>query len=287
MDTSDEWIQSRTGISERRILSEGENTLTMSVAAAKEAIERSEIDPKTIDLVVVATMTPMGFMPPVACQLQHALGLSQCMAFDINAACSGFMYGLSMVDAYIKSGQVKCALLVGSDAMSTVLDWQDRNTCVLFGDGAGACVFAAAESAGLLHIQCSADGQHAPLLVGRYGTSGPYVDMKGREIFKLAVKRLASLADEALAKEGMSHEDLDWLVPHQANKRIIQSVADHLSFSMDRVILTLDKQANTSAGTIPLALHTGITDGRIQRGQYLLLESFGAGLTWGVGLLKY
>ncbi len=288
LDTSDEWIRTRTGIKQRYVVEEDEGSISLATEAAKQACEASDISPDTLDLMIVATMTPEGFMPSAACRLQKALGV-QCMAFDVNAACSGFMYALSVARHFLMAKSASRVCVVGVDVMSRVLDWQDRNTCVLFGDGAGAVILGMRDTQeGVGAVHCGADGAHADLLTGQMDAQHrPVVAMKGREVFKLAVRQLTQLVDKTLSEAGMTAEQLDWLVPHQANQRIIQSVAEHLSFPMSRVILTLQDQANTSAATIPLALDTAIRDGRIQRGHRLLLESFGAGLTWGASLIVY
>lgn len=292
VDTSDEWIRSRTGIRQRHIAREDESTCDMAVTASLRAIEDAALQPNDIDLIVVATSTPDLIYPSTACLLQHRLGISNgCGAFDIQAVCSGFVYALTVVDMFIRAGACKHALVVGADCNSKILDWQDRGTCVLFGDGAGAVIMGAGEEPGLYHCEIHADGSYADMLMVPSGVSRPsgepYVRMHGGEVFKFAVNIMGRMVGDVLAAAGMEKNDIDWLVPHQANQRIITATAKKLGLSMDRVILTLGDQGNTSAASIPLALDIGIRDGRIKRGDLLLIEAVGGGFTWGAGLLRY
>lgn len=286
VDTSHEWIVERTGIESRYIANSSETTTEMGVRAAKQALESAGILPEAIDLIVVATCTPDKFFPSTACLIQQALGIPNCPAFDISAACSGFMYGLSVIDQFVRAGMAKRVLLIGTEAMSRVIDWQDRRTCILFGDGAGAALFEASETPGILATHINADGRQKEIL---YLDNLPdaCIHMEGSAVFKLAVKRLGQTASKMLATQGLSVADLDWLVPHQANIRIIKATAEKLNLPMDKVIITVPTQGNTSAASVPLALDYGIRSGKIKRGQHLLLEAFGGGLTWGSALLRY
>ncbi len=292
VDTSHEWIVERTGIESRYIANSSETTTQMGIHAAKQALKSAEsaesagILPETIDLIVVATCTPDKFFPSTACLIQQALGIPNCPAFDISAACSGFMYGLSVVDQFIRTGMAKRALLIGTEAMSRVLDWQDRRTCILFGDGAGAALFEASETPGILSTHINADGRQKEIL-SLDNLPDAHIHMEGSAVFKLAVKRLGQTASKMLATQGLSVDDLDWLVPHQANIRIIKATAEKLNLPMEKVITTVSTQGNTSAASVPLALDYGIRSGKIKRGQHLLLEAFGGGLTWGSALVRY
>lgn len=292
VDTSDEWIQTRTGIRQRHIARDDESTCDMAEAAARRAIEAAAIHPNDLDLVVVATSTPDLIYPSTACLLQGRLGIDNgCGAFDIQAVCSGFIYALSVVDQFIKSGASSRALVIGADCNSKILDWQDRGTCVLFGDGAGAVVIESGAEPGLYHSQIHADGRYADMLKVPSGvshpTGDPYVRMHGGEVFKFAVNIMGSMVEDVLAATGLRKNDIDWLVPHQANRRIIAATAKKLGLSMDKVILTLGEHGNTSAASIPLALDIGIRDGRIRHGDLLLMEAVGGGFTWGAALLRY
>jgi 3-oxoacyl-[acyl-carrier-protein] synthase-3 len=296
VDTSDDWIHERSGIRQRHIAADGEMTSDMAVAAANAAIQAAAVAVSDIDLIVVATTTPDRIFPSVACMLQRKLGIKNCPAFDVHAACSGFVFALDVVDRYIRTGGSRCALIVGAEIYSRIIDWNDRGTCVLFGDGAGAVVLQASDEPGIIATEVHSDGHYEDLL---YVTGGPasglealiqdaaYIKMKGHEVFRQAVGKLGSIAKDALENNGFEQKDLTWLVPHQANLRIILATAKKLGLSMDRVVVTVDKHANTSSASIPLALDTAIRDGRIKRGDLLLLEAFGAGLTWGYGLLRY
>ena len=292
VNTSDEWIRTRTGIRQRHIARDDESTCDMGTAAALKAMEAAAIRPNDIDLIVFATSTPDLIYPSTACLMQSRLGIDNgCGAFDIQAVCSGFVYALSIADQFIKSGASSRALVVGADCNSKILDWQDRGTCVLFGDGAGAVVIAAGDKPGLYHSEIHADGRYADMLKVPSGvsrpTGEPYVRMHGGEVFKFAVNIMGSMVENVLAATGMQKDDIDWLGPHQANQRIITATAKKLDLSMDRVILTLGEQGNTSAASIPLALDIGIRDGRIKPGDLLLMEAVGGGFTWGAALLRY
>ncbi|MGE3920262.1 MAG: beta-ketoacyl-ACP synthase III [Gammaproteobacteria bacterium] len=293
VETSDEWIVSRTGIKERRVADEHESVASMGIEAGKVALESSGIDKNKIQLLVLATTAADRLCPSMAVKIQNELGLPVCIALDINAACSGFNYALNVVEQYIKSGTVDYALLIASEAMTRLVDWNDRSTCVLFGDGAGAIVLGASDKPGIHTTIVGADGQYESLL---YVQTSPVesgkgvqnsVQMQGNEVFKLAVIKLGQLVSETLEKCGMTQNDVDWLIPHQANLRIIQAVAKRLELKNEQVIITLDKQGNTSAASIPIALDIAIRDGRIKRGDVLLFESFGAGFVWGSALVTY
>ena len=293
IDTSDEWITTRTGIKARHLAADNEKTSDLAVQAALKALEDAKIPAQEIDLIIVATATPDMQFPATATIVQNKLGIEGCPAFDVQAVCAGFMYAITTANAYIRSGMAKKALVIGADIFSRILDWNDRTTCVLFGDGAGAVVLGASEEAGIIHSKLHANGAHLDLLKvpaqmsEGAGCGSPFVTMDGQGVFKFAVKQLAAVADEVITEAGYSADQIDWLVPHQANKRIIESTAKHLGLSMDKVILTVAEHANTSAASIPLALDAGIRDGRIRRGQMLLLEGIGGGFAWGAVLMKY
>ena len=293
IDTSDEWITTRTGIKARHLAADNEKTSDLAVQAALKALEDAKIPAQEIDLIIVATATPDMQFPATATIVQNKLGIEGCPAFDVQAVCAGFMYAITTANAYIRSGMAKKALVIGADIFSRILDWNDRTTCVLFGDGAGAVVLGASEEVGIIHSKLHANGAHLDLLkVPAQMSEGavcgsPFVTMDGQGVFKFAVKQLAAVADEVITEAGYSADQIDWLVPHQANKRIIESTAKHLGLSMDKVILTVAEHANTSAASIPLALDAGIRDGRIRRGQMLLLEGIGGGFAWGAVLMKY
>ncbi len=286
VDTTHEWILERTGIVSRHIASLSETTTEMAVAAAKKALAAANTLPNEIDLIVVATCTPDKNFPSTACHVQQALDIPPCPAFDLQAACSGFVYGVSVVDQFIRSGHTKKALLIGAESMSRVVDWQDRRTCILFGDGAGAVVIEAAETPGILATQVSADGREKDILF-LDNSPGATLQMQGNSVFKLAVNQLDKIAGKILADQNLTIAALDWLIPHQANIRIIQATAEKLGLPMEKVILTLDHHGNTSAASIPLALDIGIQQQKVKRGQLLLLEAFGGGLTWGSALIRY
>lgn len=289
VETSHDWIVERTGIHERRIAAPDETNATMAKEAAKKAIEAAGIDKNTIDMIIVATSTPNMILPTAGCLVQESLGLTNCAAFDVLAACAGFNYALSIADNYIKTGSIRTALVIGTECMSRIIDWTDRTTCILFGDGAGAVVLQASDQPGVISTHLHAAGQYKDILyvAGIDRTQLPYVQMSGNEVFKVAVQKLGEVVQESLAANNMKPSDIDWLVPHQANLRIINAMAKKLNMSLEQVVLTIDKQGNTSAASIPIALDTAIRDGRIKRGQTLLMESFGGGVTWGSAVVKY
>jgi 3-oxoacyl-[acyl-carrier-protein] synthase III len=289
VDTSDEWIFERTGIKSRRIASSEETASSMAEIAARQAIDAAQIDPETIDLIIVATGTPDRVYPSTACLLQQRLGVKHAVAFDIQAACSGSIFGLSIADQYIKSGAAKTVLVIGSEVCSRIVDWTDRTTCILFGDGAGAILVTASEQAGILSTHIHSDGEYEELLYCPISTQeeAGYINMRGNEVFKVAVNTLGRIVDETLEANNLDQSHIDWLVPHQANSRIIAATAKKLKLSMDQVVMTLEEQGNTSSASVLLAFNEAVRDGRIQRGQIVLLEAFGAGFTWGSALIKY
>jgi 3-oxoacyl-[acyl-carrier-protein] synthase-3 len=290
VDTTDEWIFTRTGIRERHIVADDQFTSDLALNAAKNAIESAGIQASDIDLIIVATTTPDKIFPSTACILQHKLGIAGCPAFDIQAVCSGFVYALSTADNFIKSGAAKCALVIGAEAFSRITDWKDRGNCILWGDGAGAVILQASEEQGIISTHLHADGQYSKMLhVPRKNDplSADTIIMEGNAVFKMAVNTLDAIVDETLTANGMQKSDIDWLVPHQANIRILQATAKKLDMSMDRVVVTVDKHGNTSAASIPLALDVAVRDGRIKRGEIILMEAFGGGFTWGSALIKY
>jgi 3-oxoacyl-[acyl-carrier-protein] synthase-3 len=296
VDTSDAWITERTGIKERHIVVDGETTSMLAEKAALQAIEAAGIDKHNIDLIVVATTTPDQVFPSTACLLQQRLDLHGAPAFDVQAVCTGFVYALAVADKFIKSGTHRCALVVGAETMSRITDWNDRGTCVLFGDGAGAVILQADEEPGILSTHIHADGKYKDLLRVEAGVSNGYqqlqnesafMEMQGNEVFRMAVNTLGRIVDETLAFNDMDKTEIDWLVPHQANIRIIAATARKLKMPMDNVVVTVDKHGNTSGASVPLALDTAVRDGRINRGDMLLLEAFGGGFTWGSALIKY
>jgi 3-oxoacyl-[acyl-carrier-protein] synthase III len=294
VETNDQWIQERTGIKKRHIVADDETTTDLAFNAAQKAIEAAGIKNADIDLIIIATTTPTRIFPSTASLVQEKLGINGCPAFDIQAVCTGFVYALTVADKFIKSGSVKNALIIGAESLSRIVDWTDRNTCVLFGDGAGAVVLQASEETGILSTHIHSDGQYNALLSVPTGPGSvesadakPFIEMQGNDVFKIAVKTLSSIADETLAANNVARSDIDWLIPHQANIRIIKATAKKLSLPMDRVVVTVDEHGNTSAASIPLALDTAVRDGRIQRGETLLLEAFGGGFTWGSALLNF
>ena len=291
IDTTDEWIFTRTGIRERHIVAEGQYTSDMALEAAKKAIEAANIDIQTIDLIVLATTTPDRTFPSTACLLQQKLGIINCPAFDLQAVCSGFVYALATADNFIKAGAAKCALVIGADAMSRITDWTDRSNCILWGDGAGAVILQASDEQGILSTHLHANGNYADMLMVPQGVSNQEgsktIVMEGNAVFKMAVNTLDAIVDDTLAANGLEKSDVDWLVPHQANIRILQSTAKKLGMSMDRVVTTVDKHGNTSAASIPLALDVAVRDGRIKRGETILMEAFGGVFTLGSVLMKY
>ena len=294
VDTSDEWIRTRTGIERRHIAADGETTSDLAYRASVAAIEKAGISPADIDLILVGTTTPDLIFPNVACLLQEKLGVRGGPAFGIEAACSGFLYSLATADQFVRSGQAKRALVVGAETMSRIVDWTDRETCVLFGDGAGAVVLERAEEPGIIYSQLGADGRYRELLYASTGVSTrptagdvPALRMKGHEVFKVAVKTLEGMVDEVMEANQLDKGAIDWLIPHQANIRIIKATAKRLQMPMERVILTVQEHGNTSAASVPMALDVAIEDGRVKRGDLLLLEAFGGGFTWGASLIRY
>lgn len=294
VDTSDEWIATRTGIKARHIAAENEQTSDLAVAAAKAALADAAISAKDIDLIIVATSTPDMTFPATACIVQNKLGIAGCPAFDVQAVCAGFMYAMATANAYIRSGMAKRALVIGAETFSRLLDWNDRRTCVLFGDGAGAVILGASEhEGGIISTKLQADGSYSQILQtpGKIAAGSiegsPYLYMDGQAVYKFAVKALANVAREVIEESNLQPADIDWIIPHQANLRIIESTARHLGVPMDKVIVTLSEQGNTSAASVPLALDEGIRSGRIRHGQTLLLEGIGGGFAWGAITLKY
>ncbi len=298
VDTTDEWIRSRSGIERRHIAEPDQTTADLAEQACRRAMEAAGVGSTDIDFIAVGTTTPDLVFPNVGCILQDRLGIHGCAAFSLEAACSGFIYALSIADKYISTGQAKCALVVGSETLSRIVDWTDRSTCVLFGDGAGAVVLKADDQAGIISTHLRADGRYRDLLTARSGVSvqpdngadlraGYNVKMEGNKLFKVAVKSLESIVDETLDANGLEKSAIDWLVPHQANMRIIEATAKRLAMPLEKVVLTLQEYGNTSAASVPMALDVAVRDGRIQRDQLLLLEAFGGGLTWGSALLRF
>ncbi|NOX75798.1 MAG: ketoacyl-ACP synthase III [Gammaproteobacteria bacterium] len=295
VETSDQWITDRTGIKKRHIAGDGETTCDLAEHAARDALEAAGMSPSDVDLIVFATTTPDRIFPSTACLLQERLGIRGCAAFDVQAVCTGFVYALGIADKFIRSGSHRCALVLGAETLSRIVNWKDRGTCVLFGDGAGAVVLAASEEAGILSTHLHADGHYKDLLSTTGGVSegfengvdGVHITMQGNEVFKMAVNTLGRIVDETLAANNMQKSDVDWLVPHQANIRIINATAKKLKMPMDHVVVTVQEHGNTSAASVPLALNEAVRDGRIQRGDTVLLEAFGGGFTWGSALLRY
>ena len=292
VDTSDEWIVERTGIRARYIADDTETTASLATDAARRALEAAGLEPQDIGLIVLATATPDQTFPASATIVQANLGINDCIAFDVAAVCTGFLYAVSVADSMLRSGASKRALVIGAETFSRILDWEDRTTCVLFGDGAGALVLESREGeAGILATKLHADGRHNGLLYvdGGPSTTGTVgkLRMKGREVFRHAVVNLADVMNEVLADTGLSASDVDWVVPHQANARILDATARKLNLPAEKVIVTVDQHANTSAASVPLALDTAVRDGRIQRGDLLVLEAMGGGFTWGAAALRY
>ncbi len=300
VDTSDEWIVTRTGIRQRHIVAEGEKTSDLAVKAAERALHHADMKARDIDLVIVATTTPDNTFPATATKVQAMLGMRDGAAFDIQAVCSGFVYGLAVADNFIKAGQARTVLLIGAEVFSCILDWKDRSTCVLFGDGAGAVVVRADgghrdgapnNAPGILSTHLHSDGTLCDILYVDGGPSSTktvgHVRMAGREVFRHAVINLAAIVDEALEANGLTRADIDWLVPHQANKRILASTARRLGLPDERIVITIERHANTSAASIPLALDEAVRDGRIQSGHLILMEAMGGGLTWAAGLVRW
>lgn len=291
VDTSDEWIVTRTGIHERRIAGEEENVSFMGFHAAKKALEMAGVESNEIGLIIVATTSSTHAFPSAACQIQQMLEIKDCAAFDVAAACAGFTYAISIADQFVKTGMIKKALVIGADALSQTLDPNDRGTIILFGDAAGAAVIGGSSEPGIISTHLHADGRYGDLLTlpnrSRLSEDPAYLTMTGNDVFKVAVRELAHIVDETLGESGIAKEDLDWLVPHQANLRIISATAKKLDMTMDKVVITLDRHGNTSAASVPTALDEAVRDGRIQRGQLVLLEAFGGGFTWGSALVRF
>lgn len=296
VDTSDEWIFDRTGIRKRHVAVDGQTTCDLAEAAARRAMDAAGIEATSLDLIIVATTTPDRIFPSTACLLQERLGVHGCPAFDVQAVCTGFIYALTIADKFIRTGAARRALVIGAETLSRITDWTDRRTCVLFGDGAGAVILEASEEPGVLSTHLHADGQYKDLLTVPAGVSQgydkvqggtAYMTMEGNEVFKVAVNTLGEIVDETLAANKLEKSDIDWLVPHQANIRIIAATAKKLKMPMERVIVTVEDHGNTSAASVPLALDVAVRDGRIKRGDTLLLEAFGGGFTWGSALVRY
>lgn len=296
VETSDAWIRERSGIEERRVAADGEVTSDLAIQAARRALEGADLDPATLDLIVLATATPDHTFPATATKVQAALGAIGCIAFDVQAVCTGFIYALATADAFIRAGQVRTALVIGAETFSRILDWEDRATCVLFGDGAGAVVLRAGEGRGdatdrgILSTHLHADGRQHDLLYVNGGPSSTQTTgvlrMQGKEVFRHAVVNMAQVVDEALRANGLTVADLDWLVPHQANQRILEGTARKIGLPAEKVISTVARHANTSAASVPLALDEAMRDGRIRPGQMVLLEGMGGGFTWGSALVR-
>lgn len=296
VETSNEWIIERTGIKKRHIAAENETTCDLAEAAARRALDAAGIAATELDLIIVATTTPNRIFPSTACLLQDRLGVHGCPAFDVQAVCTGFVYALAIADKFIRTGSARRALVIGAETLSRIIDWTDRGTCVLFGDGAGAVILEASEEPGILSTHLHADGQYKDLLTVPSGISQGYdkvragsafMQMEGNEVFKVAVNTLGDIVDETLAANQLQKSDIDWLVPHQANIRIITATAKKLKMPMERVVVTVAEHGNTSAASVPLALDVAVRDGRIKRGDTLLLEAFGGGFTWGSALVRY
>lgn len=296
VETSDQWIQDRTGIRKRHIAAANQTTCDLAEVASRQAMDAANVTSEDIDLVIVATTTPDRVFPSTACLLQQRLDIHGCAAFDVQAVCTGFVYALGIADKFIKSGTHKCALIVGAETLSRIVDWTDRTTCVLFGDGAGAVIVQADDEPGIMSTHLHADGSYESLLTVPSGISQGYdqvqhqrafIEMKGNEVFKMAVNTLGRIVDETLEANQLEKSDIDWLIPHQANTRIIGATARKLKMSMDHVVVTVAEHGNTSAASVPLAFDVAVRDGRIKRGETLLMEAFGGGFTWGSVLLKY
>lgn len=296
VDTTDEWIRTRTGVERRHHVADDETTSDMCVEAARVAIDDAGIDVSDIDFILVGTTSPDLIFPNVATMVQHRLGIPPCPAFSLEAACTGFIYALTTADKFIKAGEATCVLVIGAECVSKLINWADRNTCVLFGDGAGAVIVKPSDEPGIIGTHLGADGQYKDLLyypagasknLAIAGTDDASIIMQGNEVFKVAVKTLANVATQALESAGIGLSELDWLIPHQANIRIIQATAKRLGLSMDKIVLTIQDHGNTSAASVPMALDVSVRDGRVQRGQLVLLEAFGGGFTWGSVLMRY
>jgi len=296
VDTSDEWIRTRTGVERRHVADESQTTSDLCVEAARIAMDDAGVSADDIDLIVIGTTTPDLVFPNIATLVQQRLGIHGCPAFSIEAACTGFIYALTTTDKFIRAGDSKCALVIGAEVITKLVDWTDRTTCVLFGDGAGAVIVKPSEEPGILSCHLGADGKYKDLLyypvgpskdLAKAGVGDSKIIMKGNEVFKVAVKTLGRVAEKALEANGIQKGDLDWLVPHQANLRIIQATAKRLEVPLDKVIVTVQDHGNTSAASVPMALDVGVRDGRIKRGHLILLEAFGGGFTWGSVLMRY
>jgi 3-oxoacyl-[acyl-carrier-protein] synthase III len=292
VDTSDQWIVERTGIRSRYIAGDGETTASLATEAARRALDHAGLKPADIDLIVLATATPDQTFPSSATKVQATLGIDDCIAFDVHAVCTGFLYALSVADSMLRGGNARTALVIGAETFSRLLDWEDRATCVLFGDGAGALVLGAQESdSGILATKLHADGRHNDLLFvdGGPSTTGTVgkLRMKGREVFRHAVVNLAGVLSEVLESAGLSPADVDWVVPHQANARILDATAKKLGLPSEKIVMTVDEHANTSAASVPLAFDKAVKDGRIKRGDVVVLEAMGGGFTWGAAVLRY
>jgi len=296
VDTTDQWIRERTGIEKRHVAIDGQMTVDLAERAARHALDMAGVKPEDLDLIIVATTTPDRIFPSTACLLQSRLDNHGCAAFDVQAVCTGFVYALGVAEKFVKTGAAKKALVVGAETLSRILNWEDRTTCVLFGDGAGAVVLEADNETGILSTHLHADGDYEALLRVPYGISqgmdqmtalNSKIEMRGNEVFKMAVNTLGRIVDETLEANNLQKSDIDWLVPHQANVRIISATARKLKMPMDRVIMTVREHGNTSAASVPLALDVAVRDGRIKKGEMLLLEAFGGGFTWGSALLRF
>ena len=295
VDTTDEWIRTRTGVERRHICADDQTTSDMCIEAAKIAIEDAGIDVTDIDMVITGTTSPDLIFPNISTIIQHKLGIPACIAFSLEAACTGFIYALTTADKFIKTGEAKCVLVLGAECITKLVDWKDRNTCVLFGDGAGAVILKPSQEPGIISCHLGADGKHKDLLyypvgasnnLAAAGTDAAAIHMSGSEVFKVAVRTLGDIAAATLEKAGVGKDELDWLVPHQANIRIIQAMAKRLDVPMEKVIVTVQDHGNTSAASVPLALDVGIRDGRLKQGQLILMEAFGGGFTWGTVLMR-
>jgi 3-oxoacyl-[acyl-carrier-protein] synthase-3 len=296
VDTSDEWIRTRTGVERRHVASEDQTTSDLCVEAAKIAMTAADVATDDIDLIIVGTTSPDLIFPNIGTIIQARMGIHGCPAFSIEAACTGFIYALATADKFIRAGEAKCALIIGAEIITKLIDWTDRSTCVLFGDGAGAVIVKPSEEPGIISTHLGADGQYKELLyypvgaskdLAKAGVGDSRIIMSGNEVFKVAVKTLGAVAEQALAANNIGKDELDWLVPHQANLRIIQATAKRLDLPMEKVIQTVQDHGNTSAASVPMAFDVGVRDGRIQRGQLVLMEAFGGGFTWGSILMRY
>ena len=295
VDTSDEWIRTRTGVERRHVVEPDQTTSDMCVESAQKAMDDAGVTPADIDMVITGTTSPDVVFPNVSTIIQYRLGIPACAAFSLEAACSGFIYALTVADKFIKTGDAKCVLVTGAECITKLIDWKDRNTCVLFGDGAGSAIVVPSEEPGILSCELGADGQYRELLhypvgvsknLAAAGTDEANIIMKGNEVFKVAVTTLGDIAGRTLEKAGIAKEELDWLIPHQANIRIIQATAKRLGLPMEKVILTVQDHGNTSAASVPMALDVARRDGRVRKGQLVLMEAFGGGFTWGSVLMR-